>query len=157
MSWVAIKDALQALLESVTGIGLVHDYVRRINNDADLRALGVVGGGTGVINLWMHSQIGFTQPLLTTMEKEVQRVWMIRGYYSLSDGNQSEYTFQALVENIANGIGADIQLGGACEYIRELVSQVPSDIPHVLLPSSDGGVLCHFADLRMVIQDRLDR
>ena len=153
MSVVAIRAAVQAHLETVSGIGMVHDYLRNITDDAVLREFGVVSGAIGPLNLSMHTCEGFDQQFLTDREKVKLNRWIIHVLYTVQDAVKSEHIFQSIIHGIGDVFDADLTLGGACEQIESLAAFQPSETPHTLFI----GKLCHFGVIRMVIRERLDR
>lgn len=150
MSWTAIRDQVQSTLAGVAGIGQVHNYQRYVTDRTAFESLFVSGG---VINAWLHTRRG-TEGLRQTNRDTVRRhTWEILGYYGLNDSAQSELTFQALLEAIEAAFRTDVSLGGTAEYVEAIDIQEP--VGHVMLPPGDGGFLCHFAVLRLVIQERV--
>lgn len=153
MSWQAVRDEVQTLLAGVSGIGQVHNRLRRIVNDQDLKAVLVSGG---IINGWMHTRIGTQSTVLTNAENLERHQWMLRGWYSFDDAGNSEQTFQTLIEAIRAALRPELTLNDTAELV-EPAQLLDNPEPHVLIPPGDGGVLCHMAELRFVIQERIAR
>lgn len=151
MSWTAIRDQIQTTLSGVSGIGQVHNYLRYVTTQSAFEALFVSGG---VINAWLHTRRATDGQRLTNKHTVRRHTWSILGYYALDDSAQSELTFQALLESIEQAFRADVTLTGTAEYVEAI--DIIEPVGHVMLPPGDGGFLCHFAELRLVVQERVE-
>ena len=151
MSWTLVRDEVQTILSGVSGIGQVHSRIRSITNDRGLQAILVA---SNIINGWMHTRIGTAVERLTNYENIERHAWLMRGWYSFNDVGDSETTFQALIESIRAAFRDNVRLNDAAEF-TEPVQFIENSEPHVMIPPGDGGKLCHFAELRMMIQERV--
>lgn len=143
MSLALIRAAVVTILEGVTGIGAVHNYERLSSDLARLKSLHVVSNR---INSWTVTRTATTSEYRTNTQYERQHQLVIRGYMSLDDAAESELTFQALVEAIEEAFRGDDTLDGTAEVCGPLqVERVE--------PVMFAGVLCHFAELRLMAQE----
>jgi hypothetical protein len=148
MSWSAIRDEITSVLSGVSGIGTIHNYLRYATSKAEIDTLFVK---SGVLNTWMHTRRAMDGQRSTNRETRLSHQWEILGYYALDDSGASELVFQALWESIETAFRTNVTLNGTAEYVTALDIQEP--IGHVMFPPGDGGVLCHFAAGRFVVQE----
>lgn len=102
---MAAEDTLNGILttvantlSAVTGIGRVHTYVRWAMTSADFEAMAVTGG---VINAWQVYRKSTEERWLTTGEVWRAHLLAIEGAYGVADAQESERTFQGLIERAA--------------------------------------------------------
>lgn len=143
-----VRSALFDLIASVPEVGRVHAYQRFASREAEMKALYVANiGGADQLRGWFITRTA-TRERAFTLATTVQRVsWTIVGYMALADADQSELSFDWLVEAIRAAWRANPTLGG-------LVAPVASDeeagiqvdeLATVLFC----GVLCHQARLSL--------
>ncbi|WP_300435624.1 hypothetical protein [Zoogloea sp.] len=143
-----VRSALFDLIASVPEVGRVHAYQRFASREAEMKALYVANiGGADQLRGWFVTRTA-TRERAFTLTTTVQRVsWTIVGYMALADADQSELSFDWLVEAIRAAWRANPTLGG-------LVAPVASDdeagiqvdeLATVLFC----GVLCHQARLSL--------
>lgn len=154
MSLQAIRAGLVAFIAAVPGIGIVHSHERYAKDEAKFRDLYVqdLGGGKKVINGWWVRRVATTEYTVDIGGQAiVVHTWRIRGYRALSDTDESELAFDAVIEGIRDAVRADLSLGGVCEPgplfdngDRQEGVQV-MDVGPVMF----AGVLCHSAVLEL--------
>lgn len=158
----AIKAAIATRLATVTGIGLIHTYLRWAVQDADFLKLAMTGG---VINVWQISRVNTEERWLTTAEVWRSHTLAIYGGYGLLDASATEETFQNLVERVANRFRSrsawtlDGLVESTAPYMGELASTSPTigarggiqvqSIEHRMVHN----VLVHWAELRLGVTD----
>jgi len=133
-----IRTQIKSVLESVDGIGTVHEYERWSNTWENF--LEHFKDSNDRINGWTITRRATpaerrTMPIVTRRHE-----FVIRGIYGLNDADESELTFQDLVEAIQDAFEDQYNLGGYVENSGPL--QV-----NVVEPRMFGKVLCHYAEL----------
>lgn len=93
-----IISRVVSTISQVTGIGKVHPYMRWAISDADFTHLAVTGGR---VNIWQVTRTQTEERWLTTREIWRAHTLAIYGAYGLLDSENTEATFQALVERVA--------------------------------------------------------
>lgn len=140
--------AIVAKISAIPKIGVVHDYERYAN---DLNALkkhyvSTIDGKDQLRGWFMQrGPVKESSRALGRYEEEI--VWRGRGYMALSDENQSEKVFQALLEAIRDAFRTDETLGGTVS------TTVTNDAAGIQITESGpvmfAGVLCHAASLTL--------
>lgn len=153
MSLDTIRAAIKAKLESVTGIGRVHDYERFAKDTAQFLAL-YKDATDGRLRGWW-----FDRTSTREIDRDIGSVrrihtWRLTGFLALDDADATAKALQTLVESIGAAFRTDRSLGGAVLDVRDMtVDDAPSGIQvdgieAVLL----AGVLCHRAQLRLTTE-----
>lgn len=88
---------VKIIVEGVSGIGMVHDYVRFAKRWKAVLDAFKTGGD--IINATMISRASSSSIQRTVGEKERAHVFTIDSVYGLADANASEKTFQTLIES----------------------------------------------------------
>ncbi len=146
MALADIRTEIKSLLETVPGIGKVHDFERWTTDWK--KFLEYFKTEDNKINGWTISR--------STTEEEAQSMAVnirthqiiIKGYYGLKDSVESEKTFQALIESICDVLRSNHDLNGSC---------LTSDPPQVtkVYPRPFGGVLVHVCNIALSVDERL--
>lgn len=147
----AIRAAIKTKIESVTDIGVVHDYERYTKEAAKFRELYFHAASNRILG-W-HVRRVSTRELLTDHDRwSVFHGWRIRGFMGLEDAEATEKSFDDKIEALRDAFREDDDLGGlvlTCvnpdsgEAGLQLIEHNP-----VLL----AGVLCHKAELALTTQ-----
>jgi len=138
VSLATIRAAIVAKLNTVSGIGVVHDYERYASQAADFRTLYLTGGQ---ILGWHVRRVSVSSKFIAYGEWEETNSWEIRGYAGLNDADASEIAMDNLVEAIRAAFRADDDLGGvvdSCTTPDAAGIQLTSSVPVMF-----AGVLCH--------------
>lgn len=140
-----VRAAIVAKLESVDGIGRVHDRERFAKDNSALRGFYEF---QGKVLGWNVRRIAKVEKI-TSLQRYVQlNTWRISGYQSFSDAESSETAFDMLLESIATAFRIDETLAGVISSTTpesgETGIQVEDSGPVML-----AGVLCHSARLRL--------
>lgn len=144
MSEAAIRILLKAIIESVTDIGLVHDYRRMATTDKEFIDKFVTTiDNTRQVRGWQIYREGAAEDPHTTA---APHNYVIEGYMGIQDANATEKTFTALTEAIRTAVRSDTTLYNA-GYAHHPV-QIPTQNE-----LSFGGVLCHHAKMTLLIYD----
>lgn len=109
MSEAAIRAEIKTLLEAVSNIGVVHDYIRRKRS---LAAWLEAHRSSGVVNAWTITRVAALQERKTMPYLSRLHNFKIYGLYELDDASGSEKDLQALVDGILDGFKDTIQFSG---------------------------------------------
>ncbi len=141
MSYATIRAELKTVLESVTDVAVVHDYLRWTNDRSRLLQL---YKNNGRINAWEFTRTRNEREQLETGNRfRSTHFMLIKGYFSLKDDAASELTFQDLVEAVADKLQQDANLNGKAT----LMLPPNSDISHEF----KSNVLVHFVEMTLEI------
>lgn len=159
MSLSAIRDQIKAILESVEGIGVVHDYERWAVDWNKILEL-FKPARQDKINGWMITRRSTDERVEVFGRNLVSHTFLIRGVYSLDDGASSEKTFQAIIEAIRTAFRSRFDLNGACEatYL-DVDAMGPGGKVGVQVSLIEtrmfGSILCHYCELLLGAQERV--
>lgn len=152
MSEALIRAQIKATLETVSGIGVVHDYERYSRSIADFRSIMTKSGST-TVNGWVVSRESTESHQATLGPKgQIERTHTFRlaGVYELDDAAGSEKTFQALLDAIFAAFKAVSTLNGTCISHR----QIQIDSVTVTKDGELGDDLYHTAELTLEVLER---
>lgn len=147
MSEASIRAAIKTEMNTVTGIGIVHDYQRWAANLKDFLDLMLFTAGTSKkIFGWM----------ITRTSAEVMRIgnnfrvthnYKLIGLYGLKDAAASEKLLNLVIESLVSKL-VNLEISGA---------QNPIGLPKVGLigHKSFGGVLCHWVEITFSVSEPL--
>lgn len=147
-----LRDRLKAILEAVSGIGRVYDYMRHPTTDAEVKSLFVTTTSPR-LHYWcvtLSPESKFIEQRYPGSHSRATVTFSIRGYYSLVDADATEKTFINLVEDVLDALRANRSLlsgdvGGP--WIEQGPAQWVGPT-HVEV----AGVLCHHAELVVPIR-----
>lgn len=148
MSESAIRAKIKSVLEGVSGMGTVHDYMRLTKSWDTFLTMFKSGDK---INGWHFSRRAIATRQNTIGEKESAHIYQLRGYYGLKDDDASEKTFQALIDAVSAAFDDDETLGDTCDThpdwgpMTGAVGLQADIIEHRVF----GTVLCHFFEGRL--------
>ena len=144
MSEATIRAQIKSILQGVTGIGAVYDYIRQTRSDAERLFLYTSGGKVNAIEFERKSNPNERD---TNGTARRTYIYHFRGYYSLDDANQSSNQFQALIDAIFEAFKNNITLNGTA-LLSDLIQFDEIDY------SAIGGTLYHFVTGTFTIYDR---
>ncbi len=145
MGLAEIRSEIKNILESVDGIGKVHDYERHtvdwktflsLFTDADQR-----------VNGWTIARSQVREKKHASLGVNIRtHVFRIRGYFGLKDSAQSEKTFQGLIDAVCSAFRDKETLNG---------SSLKADPPLVGTISHRhfSGILVHTCDITLEAQE----
>ena len=134
-----IRARIKSDLEAIEGIGVVHDYERWASDWGKFLDL-MKDPVTQTIRGWTITRESSEGEREAPAEANRYPVYVVRGYWGLSDLNASERAFDDLVEAVQDALGADVTLGGIVDHVEE-------PIVRALEPRMYGSVLCHYAEI----------
>ena len=151
MSEASIRTAIFNAVNGVSNIGKVYDYERWASEWNDfLDLFKTTIGSTTQIRGWEIGYRGFAPD----EEAEVlagawvrNHQFQIVGYLGLDDSAATEKTMSALAETVADTVEADSTLDG--------LSYDNIEIALLFEPRTFGGVLCHYAELTVLIGEEI--
>lgn len=154
MSEATIRAQIKAELESVSNIGLVHDYDRLTTTwDELLARFKTTISGSDQIRAWTIQWSGFEPGDPQAMGGAFVRFhrFVIRGYLGLDDSAATEKTFSALVEDVCDELDGSATLHSLATYFDTFWTSVP-----VCEARMFGGTLCHYAEIVLIVGERMD-
>lgn len=157
MSEVTVRAAIKTIVDSVTDVGLVYDYERWQSTwSAYLTLFKTTINGTDQIRAWTIACSGFTQERVefrTEGKAGILRIYqfIVRGYLGLDDSAATEKTAIALAEDVIEALDdADTIRPPTAGYYDAQPAQLQTFELRMF-----GDVLCHFAEIGVVIQEFL--
>ena len=151
MSETTHRAALKTILNSVSGIGQVHDYERWSSEwNVFLEKFATTSGGGKIVKGWTIACNGITLDTPPYDDEPSERFFLatytytIRGYYGLDDANASEKTALALALSVVKALvaGSD-DIGGLFVPLPQL-----SAFEYRIL----SGVLVHYSEIEQQVQ-----
>jgi len=155
MSEYLIRAQIKAIMESVSGIGVVHDYMRYPRSLADLLDLMTVTPGTTVNGWTIHRASTPASPLTMGPSGLIERShkFEISGLHELNDASASEITFQAICDAIFEAFKTKPTLNGTA--IRHDHIQIES--VSINDAREFGKDAYHTAELSLVVYERVTK
>lgn len=138
MSLPTIRTGIINAMSTVQDIGLVHGYERYASKQKDFRTLYL--NGQQVLG-WFVRRASTRERTFSAGANEITHQWQIRGYMSLDDEQESELTFDDLLESLRAAFRDDPTLGGTVETTivnNEIGLQIEDTGPVMF-----AGILCH--------------
>lgn len=158
MSQADVRAIIKAEMDGVTNIGIVHDYERWAVQWPDfldkfkttIGATAQIRGWTIMCRGWRDEVTGFRA---SKNEANIFREYrfVVRGFMSLNDADETEHTAIALTEAVCNRLNTSVQLhdlGRAWGY-------VPLCSLSIFEPRMFGNVLCHYSEIEQVVREHL--
>lgn len=103
MSLAIIRTEIKTVLEGVSGIGMVYDYIRHAPKESIWKVLFTTS--LNRLHTWQITRTGVKDDWLTTCENGIRRhSFQVLGYYSLKDDDASENTFQDLTDSVMTAL-----------------------------------------------------
>lgn len=147
MSEALNRQAIYNIIKAIAGIGKVYDYERYANNDSDFIKL-FKDASSGRILGGEISRSSCAAEKISSIEEESGHGFIIRYYMGVEDAAKTEIFFNAKIEQIRAAFRGNNTLSGNCLDISALTATV-------IEVRSFGGVLCHYAELRMTVAELL--
>jgi hypothetical protein len=145
MGLAEIQQEIKEILESVEGIGKVHDYER---HTVDWKTfLSLFTDANHRVNGWTVSRSQVRENRHASMGVNLRtHVFHIRGYFGLKDSAQSEKTFQELVDKVCGVFREKETLNG---------TSLKSGPPQVGTVSRRrfSGILVHTCDITLEVRE----
>ena len=150
-----IKAQIKLTIQQAAPGSAVHDYERWTNDPATLLTL-FKPVGEAHLRAWVFKPVQAIERPWNLTARVVLRPFLFRYVYSLVDGEASEKVALVEIEAVRAAFRADPTLAGRCMTTSPTVGAFKGlaglqleKQEHVFL----GGVMCHYAELRMVAQE----
>ena len=153
MAYNDLRVAIKALLDGVTDIGVTHTRERWSDTwPSFLSLFKTQVNGEDQIRGWTISR---TSKVMTvsgaSREASVNYTeeFLIRGFLGFSDADDTDGTFQALVDTIVTALNGDKNLSDAAGVVD--YGAVPVEV-RILDLRMFGRVMCHYTEMRYTVQ-----
>lgn len=146
MSLSTVRAEVKSVLEDVSGIGQVHDYERYAKEWSSYRDIFKSGDHINFIQIHRPSFDRIVHGSDST--ERVTHHFLLKGAYSLRDEDETEKTFQDLVEAICQAFRDKPNLNNVAEVVQYPISgRIYNDM--------FGNVLCHICEIEVSIRERI--
>lgn len=147
MSEATIREQIYTILSGLTDIGKVYDYERwAVDWATFINLFKTRVGTTDQIRGWEINRKAVKGKTSAFETEESTHSYVIRGYLGLNDANETEKTFNGLVEAVRDAFRDHPTLNAAAEYHGGIQAEV-------IEPRMFGGVLCHYAELVLEVSE----
>jgi hypothetical protein len=153
MSEALITAQIKIIMESVTGIGVVHDYFRYVRSWADWLALmthTVSSPPSSKINGWMFQRQKTTSSKLASGYIENVHTYNFLGLYEIDDAGASGKAFEAILDAIQDKFKDYPNLNGTV-WVHDLIQ-----IDEVGIDDYEN-VSYHYAGLSLTVHERVSK
>jgi len=144
VSEVAIRAQIKTIMEGVSGMGIVHDYVRWASTWE--KFLEFFKTSSKKINGATITRVKTPEECESSNHNSRRHRYLIRLYYGLKDDAATEITFQLLVENTCAAFRAKRTLNDTAE------DSGPPQVEVVELRMF-GSVLCHYGEISLEAEE----
>jgi hypothetical protein len=139
-----VITAAAATLSAVPNVGFVHPYKRAANSEAKFKELFVKDKA---ILGWMFSRESTSAQDTGVHFCEEEHTLLLRGYMGVQDADDSEETFQQLIETVRYAFMADRTLGAKVQWSR------PMQVRTVMMAMfGTPQYLCHYTELLLPVK-----
>ena len=146
MSLSTVRAKMKTVIESVSGIGQVHDYKRYVHDWDSYKEL---FAKNQKINTWeiQRNHVESDPYGGSGGREDRMHVFIIRGFYAVSDDLASEKTFQDLADLVIDAFRNKPDLDAVANIIN---FPITADFQESMF----GGVLCHVVEIRLSVSER---
>jgi len=152
MSLAAIREQIKVIMQSVPGIGIVHDY-ERWSNDWN-KFLDRYKDVDGRINGCTFAREKRPKTQATIGETEKAHIFVIRRIMGLKDSEATGIIFDDHIEVLGDAFDDFDTLNNTCRTINPdwgpMTDAVGLQV-EIIEPRMFGGILCHYAELRLCV------
>ncbi len=144
MAEATLRTTIYNVVNGVTNVGTVHDYVRYASDTSDfLDLFKTTISGSDVIRGWTVTCESFPQEIIQ-FDRGLLRhyTYKIRGYFGLDDSAASEKTAIAIVEDVVEALDANDTLHDGGTY-HDASAASCDEFGHRVF----GLVLVHYAEI----------
>jgi len=145
MSYATVLAQIKSVLEGVSGIANVQDYLRWGATEAEVDAWAV---SSSRLHTWWITRVATAENWDSTHHVLRRHTFRLQGVYALDDSAATEKTFQALIEDVMTAFRSKTTLNNVAELVLPPQLEDSSLLPW-------GGVLCHGARIRLVAEERV--
>lgn len=144
MSDLSLRAQLKTMLSSVPGTGKIHDYERFNAADWNKFIELFKDEPSSKVYGWEITREGVKVEKATGGHKKVTHAIVLKGYYGLQDAAATEKIFNAVIDLILQKF-IDNKIPGTQGHSLPKVGPIQARMY--------GGVLCHYAEIRMVVAE----
>ena len=149
--WTTVRDEIRDEMLAVPSVVLVHPFLRwdgqRNANEQRFRKK-FIPEGQAIINAWTIMRVSEDREWLTNREILIQVIARLEFWYELNDDEDSQDTFDDIVDDVKTRFQAPIRLDSTVEIQGPLLLTVED---HRFF----AGKLVHHAELETVVQHRV--
>ena len=138
-------QAIQTILEAVTGVANVYDTVRNWQTEKQFRDAATTPAKG--IQFWFITREATAAEDLGPRLTARRHTIALHGYCGANDAAASEKAFQDLVESVVAALGADRKLNQTARHSG------PAEVRAVDFRILSN-VLCHHAEIALVVEDK---
>ena len=148
MSYITVLPLIKSVLESVTDVVNVHDYMRYVK-DLTTRDTRFLDSDNNRVHTWMITRD--EAPSEGALDGDVTRIhqFKLHGYYEVNDYIASEKNFQQLADNVMDAFNDNRELSQFSNIADS--SQLVGFVNEMFC-----GVLCHHCIIGITIEDDVD-
>lgn len=152
MSESGARSRIKTVIETVSNVGVVHDYMRWAVEWPTLVALlKTTVSGVSKLRGWMITCEGMPATAnefgpIPTARRDYR--YRVRGYYALDDSAATEKTFMAQVIAVCDALDNDTTLHNATNYYDCSLANAET-VGHITL----GEVLCHYCEITITVTE----
>jgi len=148
MSLETVRTKLKTELEAISGMGVVHDYLRWSVNWKDYVDKFKSGGKINAAWLEVRSSVGDREAITNA----TARTWAFRlnMIMSLKDADATQKTFDSLVETVLNAMSPGDRTFGRAVQKAEPAELIDND--HLM----HSEVFVHHAEIEIMVEDIID-
>jgi len=147
MSLSTIRSEIKSILEGISGIGKVYDYLRW--DTRDWKGFFNLFKSNSTYHGWMITRTSTTEDRRFETDHNLRTyTFKIVGFYPLNDAKATEKTFQDLIEAICTTFRTNYNLNGKC---------LDSDPPEVSVVENRmfGSIVAHYAEIILRVKERI--
>lgn len=151
MSEATIRAAINTIVDGVSNVGQVHDYMRWATDRTALDAVfKTTISGTDQIRAWMITCTGWAQEQMEFRAASSKRglrrdyIYKIIGIMGVDDSAATEKTFIAIVEDVVEALDV-------AQTIRAY--RAPPAHLSAYEYRMVGGILCHYAEITQEVEE----
>jgi hypothetical protein len=146
-----VRAAIVTKLEAVSGIGRVHPRRRLIFEMAEEQEHLHKDGRLHFWCVMMARANPFRQQRLGSGQSQATVRWQIEAWYAFRDAENTEETFENLVEDVVGAFEADARLESILGQSNRLIEGGPLDVEadELAFYPRENGTLCHYARLTL--------
>lgn len=155
MGQAEIRSQIKLTLQQAAPGSIVHDYERWTNLPDALLAL-FKPSGEPHLRAWIFKPVQAIERPWSHAARVVWHPFLFRFVYSLVDSEGSEKVALAEIETVRAAFRGNPTLGGACMTTAPTAGSF-NGLAGLQLEKQEqtflGGVMCHYAELRLVAQE----
>lgn len=153
-----VRAQIKIILAAVTDVKNVYEYKRWAKNEATFKA--IFKDSNDKIQGWMITRQNTPEKWRTYGQNDRSFAFQIAGLYGLSDADQTEITFQNLIESVCTTFRSNKTLNSTVQTTYPEFGQLAGlGGPQVQTVEERMffGILCHYCEIGIVGQTLVDR